>query len=781
MKNRLVKITAAATAILLSFNSMAFAQSTSINDTLPTQESLKIETVLPANIDILFQINTVNQNPFKAVIAKTLASEFSNSGSEADSTKLADDLVNNNTVSFAMKLNQAPANATADMSSPEPDMYISFNSSVDNAKKLIAYSYGGTDSEIYNNVTIYNPGPNFSLTLIKGTAIISSKDNLKTIINNYKNASTTTLSYNDKFQKVQRGFLAEGFFNTYLNPTSVLLNDTESTLNSLSSDTLQGTALSMVQGLTKSVSSLINAEGFSLAQVSDGFKFSVSVNGDINYLRTNNLTFDKYNFVPSLYKSISGNGLIFYSEKNNAKAQIEDSLKIIGAGPIADMYSQLKTDFKTASGINVDTEVLPLLTGKIMFTMHNTNQLIPALSMVVDVQNKISDAHNLLTKVDNYLKTQFDAWNKTNGSIAFTTDLYAKNGISFNDYNIDLNKLNMGGLTLPASMTQIKIHAGVTNEGLLVVSTLPDLGLLSTIGTGLTDSTEFDSAFKNRDELTMGVTFLSFSSLKNYVDQVMSASGENSSEFDSIMGSLHSLYIKGYGEPDTTLQIGMFKFDTKVLTDTIDALLTTGTGSSFIMPNETTFITKPTTTKPALCDVYKNDWFYDAVTALQSKGIISGYKDGCFHPSQKVSRAEFIKMLLYGASGLTQPGKQTFNDVPMDAWYADYINYAGNNSIAKGFPDGSFHPNAPITRAEAAELIYNMFTHDTPETSSEPFTDVTNSDWFYKAVAYAYQNYIIDGSGNALFEPNRELTRAEAAKMIKGFMEQFYGTSYFEQ
>lgn len=101
------------------------------------------------------------------------------------------------------------------------------------------------------------------------------------------------------------------------------------------------------------------------------------------------------------------------------------------------------------------------------------------------------------------------------------------------------------------------------------------------------------------------------------------------------------------------------------------------------------------------------------VTAVR-QGIIEGYPDGTFRPAAPINRAEALKILLLTANAdhilaeLDAAGAvpQTFSDVPPHAWFAKHVANGLALGLLEGYPDGTFRPAQPITRAEAAKLVY---------------------------------------------------------------------------
>lgn len=109
-------------------------------------------------------------------------------------------------------------------------------------------------------------------------------------------------------------------------------------------------------------------------------------------------------------------------------------------------------------------------------------------------------------------------------------------------------------------------------------------------------------------------------------------------------------------------------------------------------------------------DVKSSDWFATYVAQAKIKGIIGGNADGTFAPGRSVSRAEFVKMLLetVGFKKEMWLNQQLFEDVPKDAWFAPYMNYAGKSGLLSKDKKGDLLPSAQLSRAEVAEIVYLM-------------------------------------------------------------------------
>lgn len=154
-------------------------------------------------------------------------------------------------------------------------------------------------------------------------------------------------------------------------------------------------------------------------------------------------------------------------------------------------------------------------------------------------------------------------------------------------------------------------------------------------------------------------------------------------------------------------------------------------------------------------DVPADAWCYDAVSALSSMGIIQGYQDGTFRPNQPITRAQFAAIVTrFAGAGVSEA--QTYTDVPADYWAYDAIFAASGWGWITGYDDGTFHPDATVTRAQVAVIVNRMLGRSADEqfidrSSSEliSFSDLTVDHWAYYAVTEAANSHMYTKDGNA--------------------------------
>ena len=160
-------------------------------------------------------------------------------------------------------------------------------------------------------------------------------------------------------------------------------------------------------------------------------------------------------------------------------------------------------------------------------------------------------------------------------------------------------------------------------------------------------------------------------------------------------------------------------------------------------------------------DVAATSWYNTAVSTLSSMGIITGYPDGTFRPNAAITRAEFAAI----AARFDNNGDKTaakFSDIA-NHWAKDEISIAYNNGWITGYPDGTFGPQRDITRAETMTLV-NRVLNRQPETEDDllpnmtVWTDNANPKaWYYLAVQEATNSHYYEFKTNSQYEKWTEL------------------------
>lgn len=170
---------------------------------------------------------------------------------------------------------------------------------------------------------------------------------------------------------------------------------------------------------------------------------------------------------------------------------------------------------------------------------------------------------------------------------------------------------------------------------------------------------------------------------------------------------------------------------------------------------------KPDETKPTLAPIP------EMLNGEDHYAYLLGYEDGTVRPNGSISRAEVATVLFrllkddVRTQNLTKDN--AYSDVSDTAWYAAAVSTLSKMGVISGYPDGTFRPNAPITRAEFAAMIARF--DETAKSADTPFTDISGH-WAENAIGKAYGNGWVEGSSKTVFCPESNLTRAETATLL---------------
>lgn len=176
--------------------------------------------------------------------------------------------------------------------------------------------------------------------------------------------------------------------------------------------------------------------------------------------------------------------------------------------------------------------------------------------------------------------------------------------------------------------------------------------------------------------------------------------------------------------------------------------------------------------KVEFTDTYGH-WAKDYIGTLAGMKILDGIGDNMFNPDGSVTRAQFVAMLakMTSEADVSAAANAGFTDVPSNEWYYGYVNWGYENGIVNGMGDGTFAPNANITREQMAVMLCNYsksINFVLPQVKSEvTFSDTSLiSSWAVDYVFTAAGAGIINGFDTGDFRPQGIATRAQAATVI---------------
>jgi hypothetical protein len=161
-------------------------------------------------------------------------------------------------------------------------------------------------------------------------------------------------------------------------------------------------------------------------------------------------------------------------------------------------------------------------------------------------------------------------------------------------------------------------------------------------------------------------------------------------------------------------------------------------------------------------------WSQLNVSNLMSKGILAGYADGTFQPESPLTRAEFAKIVSLAFS--FEPKRSDsllFSDIPTGFWALPFIERLWKAQIIEGFPDNTYRPQEPVTRAELAAMLSRVINWPLVASTFPPtFTDLDTRHWGFRYIETGAWKGAWDGYPDGSFQPDRYASRAEVAALI---------------
>ena len=157
---------------------------------------------------------------------------------------------------------------------------------------------------------------------------------------------------------------------------------------------------------------------------------------------------------------------------------------------------------------------------------------------------------------------------------------------------------------------------------------------------------------------------------------------------------------------------------------------------------------------------------------------LNGYGSGLFGPDDHMTRAEAAQMFYNLLLDREVSATAHFTDVPADAWYARAVETLASLGMVEGVGGGKFAPERTITRAEFTVMAMRFAR--LPEGGENPFSDVTSSDWFYDQVVGAVQYGWITGYTDGTFRPEATITRAEVTAITNRLLDRAADEDYVD-
>lgn len=655
----------------------------------------------------------------------------------------------------------------------EPEKYFLFmelSSSEFTSKLLPQIETTDTITEsMAGETTIYSIADEFSgeesgaFTQYEGQLIFGdTAESLKDLITSKKQK----LSADADFEKIGNNVEDENFFFVYASG-------------------LEGVLAELSQELEVFMPFLgsINAEGLSVSQTLKGIKIRSYMTQDAEKVAASGLDFSNDDEL-TLHKLLPNNDIIyFYNGKN-----IIGWSEVVNELTTASMGSELGEEFESG----METFLL-LLDKEMAMVMEDNGALLPAITFLSDITNNSSKLEPMVTAMieSAWEELSFEADSKSGSTLTFKenegTFTVTRKKVKVGGKEIDQFSFNFQfaqsknpyAIQMPVDLFNFKITIGVTDDDVFLFST--NSKIATEYGSGASEDQKIKLLLEdNPDE----VSYMNIRNLEDYLQNIVSRFAalmpEEKVNFDAIAQNITNAL-----EPWTSIESVSNFSNTFVASESNINVDFEMAAKNYQMdkwlPVETNGIDRAFTDGGDFDDVSTAEWFGDDVYYLTSKGVINGYPDGTFKPTQSINRAEFTKLIIevLQNEGIIEPNyyyyESPFSDVDYSAWYFDVISQAKEAAIIGGYQDGTFHPEGNISRAEAASIISNVLkTYGISKLdviSFGEFKDVTQEKWYNVAITDITKAGIMSGKNADYFGPDENLNRAEAAKIIRNLIE----------
>ena len=241
-------------------------------------------------------------------------------------------------------------------------------------------------------------------------------------------------------------------------------------------------------------------------------------------------------------------------------------------------------------------------------------------------------------------------------------------------------------------------------------------------------------------------------------------------KFDVGEGAFEDTDPSGTYKPGQTITLPNAAYDYLILKSWNDGETTYAAGDEFTVPEEDVTLTAVFGTKFVdVPDLPANKYYTVPVAWAVAKGITSGTGENpdTFSPEDICTRGQVVTFL-WRAMGEPEPTSTTnpFTDVKEDKYFYKAVLWAVEKEITTGTSATTFEPEANCTRGQVATFLWRAAGKPTPASSENPFTDVKDGEYYYDAVLWAVEKKITSGTSATTFEPNAECQRAQIVTFL---------------
>ena len=176
-------------------------------------------------------------------------------------------------------------------------------------------------------------------------------------------------------------------------------------------------------------------------------------------------------------------------------------------------------------------------------------------------------------------------------------------------------------------------------------------------------------------------------------------------------------------------------------------------------------------------DVDTGKWYHVSIDYVLTHSIMNGVSGTSFAPNSNLTRGMLVQ-ILFNLEGKPQSASASFSDVKVDAWYAKAVGWAAANKVVTGYADGTFRPNAAVTREQAAAILYRYAQSKGIDVSVGEDTNILSyadalqaSEYAIPALQWAVGAGVLNGKSGNLLAPTGTATRAEIAAIMQRWCE----------
>ena len=253
-----------------------------------------------------------------------------------------------------------------------------------------------------------------------------------------------------------------------------------------------------------------------------------------------------------------------------------------------------------------------------------------------------------------------------------------------------------------------------------------------------------DYTLEYKDNVNPGTATVTVNFIGNYAGEMEQTFQIVKKKHTSSGGGGHSGWVSTVGDEDTAVDNAVTEYTPPYIT---------GYGDNTFRPNapisraETAAVVmrvigadtkaQELQTVPKFSDISEH-WACEYINTAADKGIVKGYGDDTYRPDSDITRAEFAKIIVKMLGDTEQNNEIAFSDIA-GHWAEPYILTLVGKGIITGYPDGTFHPDEPITRAETIAIINRAVKRNISPLAARQFTDVTPAHWAYEEIMKAVQ------------------------------------------